>query len=323
MQQSQVFSLDWRFPRRHRPEKLGHGRMMLDRIGDFLRLRHEQLLQWLNPNGGADEPLGEPLCFHHIAKTGGTSLVRGIRAVTPARLCLTEGGNLSAGFVDALVAGGLRSRQFIHGHPLTGAMRRLRGQARIVTMLREPCDQVISNYFWLRKDSRVPDHRAARQLGFREFVETHPYFAIFQTASLHVGIEERPIARAEDLIDRLPAIFAYLDEMHAVALPSMSQQLFGRLMAEMNIRNPPALPYRNKTRLSAERRAEHREQFADLQTRPDLAPLFAAERAVYDRARVLAARSRTIACAGPAPMDPRPGRDRASGTPLDPSHPTP
>ncbi|MEA2737148.1 MAG: hypothetical protein QOH05_455 [Acetobacteraceae bacterium] len=265
-----------------------HARMMLDQLGDFVRLHRERLAQWLDPHRAIDEPPGRPLFFHHIAKTGGTSLVRGLRAVTPATSCLTERGNLSAGFVEALVARGLRSSQFIHGHPLTGAVLPVRGKARIVTMLREPRDQAISNYFWLRKDRRVPDHRAARQLGFREFLVSHPYFAIFQTASLHVAIEERPIARAEDLIDRLPAIFAYLEEMHAVAIPSMSDQLFRRLAGEMAIENPRPLPHRNETRLSAERRAELREQFAELQTHPDLAPLFAAERAVYQRARALA-----------------------------------
>jgi hypothetical protein len=105
---------------------------------------------------------------------------------------------------------------------------------------------------------------------------------------LHVGIEERPIARAEDLIDRLPAIFTYLEEMHAVAIPAMSDQLFGRLMAEMNIQDPPTLPYRRKTRLSVARRVQLREQFADLQNLPALAPLFAAERVVYEKAFSLA-----------------------------------
>jgi hypothetical protein len=262
--------------------------MMLDQFGDFLRLQTERLAHWWDPDDWADEPTGQPLFFHHIAKTGGTSLVRGLRSVTPARLCLTERGNVSAGFVDALMARGLRSRQFIYGHPLTGAVRPLFGQARIVTMLRDPCDQAISNYYWLRKDRRVPDHRAALQLGFRDFLRTHPYFAIFQTASLHVGIEEKPIARAHDLIDRLPAIFRYLDTMHAVSVPSMSNQLFVRLANEMNIEDPPELPRRNKTHLSARHRDELREQFADLQGDPDLAALFAAERAVYERARMLA-----------------------------------
>jgi hypothetical protein len=35
--------------------------------------------------------LGVPLFFHHIAKTGGTSLIKAIRSVTPRKLALTDG----------------------------------------------------------------------------------------------------------------------------------------------------------------------------------------------------------------------------------------
>ena len=131
---------------------------MLDQVLDFTRQHCGRWLQLWGTNNAAGVRLGEPLFFHHVAKTGGTSLIQAIRAVTPPRLCFTERGNLSAPFVDALVARGLVPGQFIHGHPGTGAAQPLRGRARIVTLLREPCDQVISNYFWLRKDWRVPAH---------------------------------------------------------------------------------------------------------------------------------------------------------------------
>src|SRR5271168_1065566 len=88
------------------PSSPWHGRMMLDQVGDFLRLHRERLVQWWNPDSAASEPLGPPLFFHHIAKTGGTSLIRGLRAVTPASLCLTERGNLSTGFIAALMERG-------------------------------------------------------------------------------------------------------------------------------------------------------------------------------------------------------------------------
>jgi hypothetical protein len=268
--------------------------MMLDHVSDFLRLQRERLVQWWDPDSVPGETPGRPLFFHHIAKTGGTSLIRGLRAVTAARHCLTERGNLSTGFIESLVAGGLHGGHFIYGHPLTGAVLPLRNKSRIVTVLREPRDQLISNYLWLRKDRRVPDHRAALELDFREFVVRHPYFAIFQTASLHVGIEERPIARAEDLIDRLPDIFGYLEEMHAVGTPPMSDALFAQLTIEMNIQDPPKLPRRNKTRLAPARKAELREQFADLERRPDLAPLLAAERAVYEKVCSLAGKTANV-----------------------------
>jgi hypothetical protein len=264
------------------------GLIVLDRIGDYARLQGERLAAWFNPASVTPELPGQPLVFHHIAKTGGTSLIRGLRAVTPARLCLTEHGNLSRAFVDDLVVRGLLSRQFIFGHPLTGAVLPLLGRARIVTILRDPCEQAISNYFWLRADRHVADHRAARQMGFREFLVSHPYFAIFQTASLHVGIQERPIARAEDLIERLPAIIAYLESMQAVAIPAMANRLYGKLVAAMDFPAAPKLPYRRLSAVSPAQRAELHEQFLSLQNHPSLAPLLAAEQFVYEKACSLA-----------------------------------
>ena len=38
-----------------------------------------------------------------------------------------------------------------------------------------------------------------------------PRYAIFQTASLHLGIE-RPVVRTEDFIDAVPQVLDYLDE---------------------------------------------------------------------------------------------------------------
>ncbi len=79
-----------------------------------------------------------------------------------------------------------------------------------------------------------------------------------------VGIEEQPIARAEDLIDRLPVIVAYLEEMHAVAPPPMPARLIGRLATEMHIEDPLKLRYRSKIRVSDVRRIGLYEQSDDV-----------------------------------------------------------
>lgn len=229
--------------------------------------------------------LGEPLFFHHIAKTGGTSLTAALRSVIPADLIFSEHGNLSAGFTQRLVARGLRQGQLIHGHPATGAALPLRGRSRIVTLLREPRDQVISNYFHVRTHRSLPDHAAARQLGFREFLLTHNYYAIFQTASLHVGIQEAPIARTEDIIDRLPQIFEYVEEMYMVGAPDLAEYMFDRLTSSMDPIRRARFPHHRKTRLTAAQRALLHEQFDELQSHPSLASLFAAERATFEKAR--------------------------------------
>jgi hypothetical protein len=234
----------------------------------------------------------EPLFFHHVAKTGGTSFVEAMRNITPQELQCTQPGSLTVEFVRALLTDGLRPGQFIYGHVATGAALPLRGRTRIITLLRDPCEQAISNYYALRNDHRLPNSRAAWRLGFRKFFVAYPYFAIFQTASLHVGIEETPLSRTEDLIDRLPMLFDYLDEMDAVGTPTLAAALFRRLAAERGVRTPKPYPHRTRTRLLPSRREMLEGQYADLQRHPALGPLIAAEQALYRKAL-----ERAAACA--------------------------
>lgn len=127
-----------------------------------------------------------PTAWRQTAKTGGTSLIASLRAASPRGLQCSERGNLALAYTEALVQRGLRPGQFIYGHPAEGAMLPLCRKARIVTILREPHDQVISNDLWIRQDPNVPDHALAQKVGLRDFLLRRPYFAIFQTASLHV-----------------------------------------------------------------------------------------------------------------------------------------
>ena len=245
---------------------------------------------WLSLLRSAPAPYATqapPLFFHHIPKTAGTSLIQAMQAMTPAELQHTETGNLSAPFVADLVARGLRPGQFIYGHPLAGAALPLRGGARIVTLLRHPRSQAISNYLWVRKDKYVPDHALARQVSFAEFLLARPYFAIFQAGSLFTGIQQIELHRAEDLIDQLPAVFAYLEEMHLVGTVEQVQSFYARLATDMGNDRPRRLPRRNPTWVTRWRRAALAAEFEAVQHHPALAPLFAAEHAVYAKARAL------------------------------------
>lgn len=244
---------------------------------------------WLRRLDGRDRGR-HPLFFHHVPKTAGTSLIDAIGKQTRPELIATEQGKLSAAFVGELVGRGLEPGQFIHGHPALGAAAPLRGKTHIVTFLREPCDQVISNYLYVRRDWRVPDHRAAQILGFREFVLARPRFAIFQTASLHLGIAERAVDRVDDLVDAAPSVLAYLDEMTLVGVVDEAKGFMLRLAEIMGWPRAPRFPHRRKARISHDERERMRGQFADLQDHPQLSPLFAAERAVYLHARAIAER---------------------------------
>ena len=95
-------------------------------------------------------------------------------------------------------------------NPRSSLLYRYGYKAHIVTLLREPRDQVISNYLDVRFDRGVPDHGTSRALGFREFVLA-PALCEFQTTSLHLGIAQRPVRSTEDIIDAVPQILAYLD----------------------------------------------------------------------------------------------------------------
>ena len=264
--------------------------------GESASERRRYWLRWRPNSRALADRLGEPLFFHHIAKTGGTSLVNAICAMTPAHLHSTENGNLSAAFIDGLLVRGLVPGQFIYGHPATGAAQALRGRVRIVTLLREPCEQVISNYLWLRTERRAPDHAAARSLGFREFLLARPYFAMFQGASLYVGIDGRPIAGIDAMIGALTSIFAYLEEMHAVGTLDQADRFLGAVVGEASSSRPLVMPHQHRTRAPAAQRAALRLQFAELQSHPSLAPIFAVERAVYEKARSLASDLATIRC---------------------------
>lgn len=253
-------------------------------IRDLVPVPTKSWLWRRGPKGLTGRESADPLFFYHVAKTGGTSFVEAMRNITPQELQSTQPGSLTVEFAQAIVARGLRPAQFIYGHVATGAALPLRGHTRIITLLRDPCEQAISNYYALLNDYRLPDSRAAWRLGFRNFLLCYPYFTIFQTASLHVGIEETPLRRTEDLIDRLPVIFDYLDEMHAVGTPNLAPALFGRLAAERGIDDPKPYPHRTRTRLLPSRRKALQQQYAELQQHPELRPLMAAEQALYQKA---------------------------------------
>ena len=201
--------------------------------------------------------------------------------VLPELTVRKRGSSLPATLIAELVERGLTPGQFIHGHPEHGAAALLRGRAHIITLLREPRDQVISNYLYVRRDTHVSDHAASRVLEFREFILARPRFAIFQTASLHVGIVERPVGRTEDLIDIVPSILAYLDEMALVGVVDQADAFMLHLAEIMGWPQTPRFPHRHKTRISNKLRERMWAQFEDLRHHPMLSSLFEAERAVY------------------------------------------
>jgi hypothetical protein len=236
--------------------------------------------------GGRYE-LGQPIVYHHLHKTGGTSFNRALASLTP--LYCHAGGGLSPAHAKRLIAVGLRSDQIIAGHADTGVILPFLGKARLMTVIRKPMSQVISLYLWRRRHVRYTDHNLARALNLRDYLLQRPYNAVFQTASLHVGIERTPLTRTEDLFDRVPMVHAHLDGMHKVGVTENLQEMADSLAQDFN-RPAPILARQLETKMLPARRAELEEQFADAERHPAIAHLFEIDRALYEKAKGLSAR---------------------------------
>jgi hypothetical protein len=236
----------------------------------------------------------QPLFFHHISKTAGTSVTAAIRSMTKRSSVVSKGGNLPLAFVQKIIAAGLRPDQFIHGHPAHGVSAVLRGKTRIITLLRDPVEQSISNYLFIRSHFTNPDHRAARRMDFAEFMRTHPYYAAFQAGSLAVGLRTEVAQGAAGLAECLPEICAFLDEMFLVGTVEGVEAFMHDLAHAMGWQSVPQLRHLRKSRASRRERTGLRMLRATLEDDPDLAPRFAIERAVYEHASAIAARRRKL-----------------------------
>jgi hypothetical protein len=234
----------------------------------------------------------QPLFFHHISKTAGTSVTAAIRSMTKRSSVISKGGNLPLAFVQKIVAAGLRPDQFIYGHPAHGVSAVLRGKTRIITLLRDPVEQSISNYLFIRSDFGNPDRRAARRMDFAEFIRTYPYYAAFQAGSLAVGLRTELPTGAAELATCLPEICAFLDEMFLVGTVEGVEDFMHDLAHAMGWQSVPKLRHLRKGRAPQSERAALRMIRATLEDDPNLATRFAIERAVYQHASAIAARRR-------------------------------
>ncbi len=275
------------------------------------RQRGHRVWQALAGGERWDPTSKKPLFFFHIPKTGGSSFVSMIRAMIPWRLAVAEKRHdISARFVEKLVADGLKHGLFIYGHPGPGAALPVRGKTSMSVLVREPAAHAISNYLWVRRRKDLPDHPVAKSLGFREFLLVRPYFAIFQTGSLHVGIQQTSLGRAEDLIERLPGLLDYLSEFDIVGTTANLPDFFLRNCALMGLGAPPSVPHFLNAGISKDERRSMREQYHELQRHPKLGPLLAAEQELYRHAQAIEMSLETQAAQSAAAILPLPAKQR-------------
>ena len=120
------------------------------------------------------------LCFFHIPRTGGTTLVKDVlfRNFSLWRLChVNYDMDLNAlhGAHDPLRWSGLRRAgvRLLAGHMPFGFASRFPGTFEHITFLRDPVARTVSDYHFARQHSSNPASAAARCLTLAEFVRSN------------------------------------------------------------------------------------------------------------------------------------------------------
>lgn len=116
----------------------------------------------------------EPLIFLHLPKTAGMTLRTVLAARYPAHATFVIGNDINADidrFVHMEAAERARIRLLI-GHMSFGLHQYLPAGARYLTMLRHPVDRVLSEYRFLRTNTRHPFHARVAAMSLEEYLES-------------------------------------------------------------------------------------------------------------------------------------------------------
>ncbi len=242
---------------------------------------------------GGDVGAQRPLCFLHIAKTGGTSLSNALGRVYPDDRRFSDGGNITVDYLDR-VEGALSGPCFIAGHPGPGVVPRLAGKADIITMLRRPDRQAVSHYLHILTEPGNPFHHSARRQPFSAFIRENPHLIICQAASLGVALSthDAPV----DPLNRngLDTLLRFLESLTFVGAIDRAEECCAQLSARFAIDPPLRLAYRNSALCRGVPPKEVKrllQQYRALVNDPELSHLFDIEGRLYAKAEALLMRS--------------------------------
>ena len=232
------------------------------------------------------------LFYFHIPTAADSSVIAEIGHHFTGSEILSEGGNLTMPFLEACGEERLRNAGFLYGQPGAGAAACLQGIADAVLLLREPMDRMIAHYQDMLRDSNMPWHRAATELGFRAFVETYPQFLALQTISLATSIG-RDVQR-DRIYDCLPDVMRYLEGTFLLATANRVDEFLIRL-ADMKQWPAPAPIGRPNEAANGDEQARHalEESYTAVARSAHIgAVMIAAEQTLYAAAKNIAAAQR-------------------------------
>jgi hypothetical protein len=181
----------------------------------------------------------------------------------------------------------LAGRVFLAGHAFDGVAEFLRDRADLITVLRRPADQAVSNYLHLLSDPDNGLHAEAVRGSFSDFLRRNDHQIDYQTGALVVALT-RDRARMHELRTRdLDPVLQFLDSLPFVGVMERADacgEVLSRVIPEAGeIR----LPYLNSAvyrGISVRTLDRLRLEYEALRDDPQLAPVFAREARVHARA---------------------------------------
>jgi hypothetical protein len=234
------------------------------------------------------------LCFLHIAKTGGTSLTDALARLYAPERVFSDRGNLSVAYLDSLGAR-LNGGAFLAGHAAQGVAAALQGRADMITLLRNPVDQAVSNYLHVLSEPHNALHADALRLSFKDYLRRHDDQIDYQARSLALALGV-DAAESEAIRLRPGALTGFLESLAFIGvmerLEACADLLSRRLPGEPALR----LGCMNAAvcrGVSTRTLARLRQAYQDLREDTDLAPVFAREARLYARAERLLSRLET------------------------------
>jgi len=227
-----------------------------------------------------------PLCFLHIAKTGGTSLTDALaRHFRPDRV-FSDCGNLSLAYLDSL-GNRLGGPVLLAGHPAQGIAAALGGWADMITLLRRPADQTVSNYMHVLSEPHNALHADAASLSFRDYLRRHDHQIDYQARSVALAAGADPEASdALRLSDN--ALAAFLESLMFVGVTERMDTCTRVLSHRLTWGTALTSSYMNASvcrGVSTRTLARLRQDYLDLRDDADLAPIFAREGRLYATAK--------------------------------------
>jgi hypothetical protein len=233
------------------------------------------------------------LCFLHIGKTGGTSLAHALGRLYPDDRRFTDDGNITLGYLDRL-GGALSEPCFISGHAGPGVARRLSDTTDMITLLRRPERQAVSNYLHILADPDNPLHEAASRQSFTAFLRENPSHIAYQAISLAVALSttDAPL----DLLNRnrLDPLLDFLDSMAFVGVIERVEECCAWLSASFSIEPPLRLSFLNSALCRGVPAATVEgllQEYRALMTDREFGYLFALEALLYAKAESLLTKS--------------------------------